>query len=44
MTNYLQTAKTKTKQKKVQGPKLKIGESAWTNDTIKPFIYDPFFF
>jgi hypothetical protein len=36
MTNFLQTARTEAKQKKVQGPKPKNGESAGTNDTFKP--------
>jgi len=32
----LQSAGTETKQKKVQGPIPKYGESAGTNDTFKP--------
>jgi hypothetical protein len=32
----LQSAGTETKQKKVQGPMPKYGETAETNDTFKP--------
>jgi len=39
MTNFLQTAGTKAKQKKVQEPKPKNGENTETNDTYKPKKY-----
>ena len=39
MPIFLQSAETETKQKKVQGPIPKYGESAWTNDTFKPSNY-----
>jgi len=39
MPSFLQSARTETKQKKVQGPIPKYGESAWTNDTFKPSNY-----
>jgi hypothetical protein len=35
----LQSAGTNAKQKKAQGPMPKLGESAGTKHTFKPYIY-----
>lgn len=43
MPNLLQSAGTNAKQKKVQGPTPKNGESAGTNDIFKPNFFYAFF-